>query len=48
VVFLFDANAHEVITLFEASPTQREYDIQPESSPSAGWEATYQAMGVDQ
>jgi hypothetical protein len=48
VVFLFDANAHEVITLFEASPTQREYDIQPESSPSAGWKATYQAMGVDQ
>ncbi len=48
VVFLFDANAHEVITLFEASAAQREYDIQPESSPSAGWKATYQAMGVDQ
>jgi len=47
VVFLFDANAHEVITLFEASATQREYDIQYESSPSAGWRATYQAMGVD-
>jgi len=47
VVFLFDAGDHEIITLFEASTTQREYDIYHESSPSAGWEATYQAMGVD-
>ena len=47
VVFLFNAGDHEVITLWEATATQREYDIYHESSPSAGWEATYQAMGVD-
>jgi len=48
VVFLFDASDHEVITLFKPSSTQHEFDICRESSPSAGWRDTYQAMGVDQ